>query len=447
MPSVLNLNTQELSSVENRSKYTVSVIGCGQRGLFFANAFAEAGFKVICADADQSLVKRLAKGKCPFLSQEDEKTLKNHVSQGKLKASSDIKDTVKQSNVVVLTVPVKIDEKKNPNRAEVINSCKQIGSALQSGTLVIFGEISSLGFFEGDIKETLENTSGLKLGKDFCLAYVPYPQTPNQSLLPAGNLEFKISAVESVSLNVGSALLSALTAKIKQVTDIKTAELSELVRVAKQDTLIALANELAVFCESAGVDFFEIAKLTETACSDFYTTISDEKNNSEIYMLLESAESLNSKLRLPLLARQINDEMIRHGLVLTQSALRNCGKTLRRAKIAVFGAISQSSTEQFSKMLVQKGAKVTVYDPAVGPELSETMEKMVKKTLNEAVEGVDCIVFLSGQEQFKRLNLKKLRTLMKSPAVLVGLAGLADLQRAETEGFIYQGLGKGLRKT
>jgi UDP-glucose 6-dehydrogenase len=66
LPPVLNLKPQDIDTNEKRSKYTVSVVGCGQRGILWADAFAEAGFTVICTDADQSLVKKLGKGKSPY---------------------------------------------------------------------------------------------------------------------------------------------------------------------------------------------------------------------------------------------------------------------------------------------------------------------------------------------------------------------------------------------
>jgi UDP-N-acetyl-D-mannosaminuronic acid dehydrogenase len=440
LPSVLNLNAQELVSVENRLKYPVSVVGCGFYGIVYANAFAGAGFKVVCADADQSVLKRLAKGKSEFADLETEKTLKNHLNSGQITVSSDIKEAVKQSGIVVLTVPVKIDDRKSPDYSEVVGVCKQVGSALREGSIVIYGVISSVGFFEGTLKETLENTSGLKLGKSFCLAYVPYPTNPQPA---SENLEFTLSAADPASLNVASSLLSTLTKNVKQVSDIKVAELAQLVKAVKQDAQLALANELAVFCETAGLDYFEVAKLSQTEAP----SILEEKNSSEVYLLLDSAENLNAKIRLPMLARQINEEMIKHGLTLTSEAMRNIGKTLRRAQIALFGSVNQQpSTEQFAKMLVLKGAKVMVYDPAQSkPEPSDSAG-IVKKTLNEAVEGADCIVVLSGIEPFKRLNFKKLHSMMKSPAVIVDLVGAIDFQKAEAEGFIYQGLGRGLKK-
>jgi UDP-glucose 6-dehydrogenase len=91
MPKALALTPPDLLTFENHSNYTIAIVGCGQRGVLYANEFAGAGFKVLCSDADQSLVKRLAKGKSVFVEQEVEKNLKKHVTNGLLKALTDTK--------------------------------------------------------------------------------------------------------------------------------------------------------------------------------------------------------------------------------------------------------------------------------------------------------------------------------------------------------------------
>jgi UDPglucose 6-dehydrogenase len=154
---------------------------------------------------------------------------------------------------------------------------------------------------------------------------------------------------------------------------------------------------------------------------------------------------------MPTLARQINEEMVKHATNLTYEALRAGGGTLRRAKIAVLGAESKDGVT-FVGLLEGKGAKITRYhansNEFVG-NLSDgdhSDSAKAKKTLNEAVEGTDCVVLFSAEEQLKRLNLKKLRALMKSPASFVDLAGVMEPQKVEAEGFIYRGLGRGVHK-
>jgi UDP-N-acetyl-D-mannosaminuronic acid dehydrogenase len=438
MHTVLNLKFEEVDTNEKRSNYTVSIIGCGQRGIFYANALAEAGFKVICTDADPSVIKLVAKGKTPSSHPEAEAKLKSHITAGQISTAGEVKKAVSQSDIIVIAVAAKIDEQKKTDYSQIVNACKQVGAALHQGALVIYGGIAGFGSIEGTVKETLENTSGLKVGQDFGLAYNPI-LTAQASMV---NSELSVAAADKTSLDAAVTILRTITRNVKPASDVKTAEVATLFTVAKQDADMALANELTVFCENANIDYFQVAKLLGLKDSSFCPSIVEEDNKHEAYLLLDSAENLNVKLRIPALARQINEDMVKHAVNLTQDALRSCGKTLRRARIAVLGAAnSASAIGVFVKMLELKGAKVSVYDPAARKEPLDS--RVVKNSLNEAAEGADCIVILSGQEQFTHLNFKKLKALMKTPSVIVDLVGKFEPKQVETEGFIYRGLGRG----
>ena len=230
---------------------------------------------------------------------------------------------------------------------------------------------------------------------------------------------------------------------------IRTAELATIFNAVKRDSNTALANEFATFCETAKVDYSEVLQLMENnAQVSSLPTISGETSRTEAYMLLENAENLNTKLKLPAIARQVNEDMIKHAVNLTQDAMRSGGKTLRRARIALLLAPSElnPSHSEFIMMLEAKGAKVINYSPN-GADAGQTEEtSSFKKTLNEAAEGTDCVVVISEQEQFKRLNLKKLRALMKSPAAFVDLTDQFDPAKVEEAGFTYRGLGRGVWK-
>ncbi|MGD6934729.1 MAG: UDP binding domain-containing protein [Candidatus Bathyarchaeia archaeon] len=447
MPSVLNIQPQDLDSKEKRAKYAVSIIGCGQIGILYADAFAKAGYKVTCSDENPSLLKRLTKAKNCCANPEVEARLKKHIDAGNLTISSVRKNTVSQSDIIVLAVNVRMDAKKNSDTSELEMACKQVGAALKQGALLIYVGIGGFGSTETLLKETLENTSGLKEGKDFLLAYNPLHFSKTQPIKSLENTELIIASADQQSLDTAVAVLKTLTPNVKQTSQVKLAELAVLFKVAQHDACMALANELAVFCESAGVDYFSVQKLISTEDSSFCPTIAEEENRKETYLLIESAENLNVKLRLPLLSRQINEEMVKHAINLTQEALRGCDKSLRRAKVAVLGTANQNSaTSEYIKSATTKGAKITLYDPLLAKNEPLDSVPVLKRSLSETVEGADCLVILTGQEQFKRLNLKKLRTVMKSPAVLVDLIGIADPEKIQTEGFIYRGIGRGFDK-
>ena len=448
MSAVLHLSPEEMNTIETRGKYTVSVVGCGQKGVLYAIAFADAGFKVVCTDANQSLVRSLAKGKTPFFERELESKLRNFVRAGQLSATNDLRNAVSQSDIIIITTAAKIDEKKNLDYSEVESSCKQTGAALRRGTLVVYASIAGFGFTEGIIKETLENTSGLKAGEDFGLAYNPVQISHMQLSESIGNQELTVAANDKTSLNAASAVLGTVTKKgVKQVSDVRTAELAILFAIARRNASTALANELAILCENAGIDYFETLKLAvpDNREQSFAPTVAEEYGKNEADLLLESAENLNTTLRLTALARQINENMVRHAVNLVQDTLRSCGKALRRARVAVLGATSTgTAVDNFVKTLEAKGGKVSVYDPLLSKNETSGVDHTLKRSIDEAVEGTDCIVILTEHDQFKRLNLKRLRAVMKTPAAIIDLARTTEPQKVEKEGFLYRGLGRGV---
>jgi UDP-N-acetyl-D-mannosaminuronic acid dehydrogenase len=443
MPAALNLKPEQIDSAENRSQFCVAVLGCGQKGILFAVTFAKAGFSVTCLDADASVIKKIAKGKIPFLDQETQSQLKRLITSGQLIVTIELKKTLSKSDIIIITVPAKVDEKKKTDYSETLNAFKLVGSALHLGSLVIVGEIVGFGFIEGAAKETLENTSGLKAGKDFGLVYMPLFKSGNKNVTPNANFELIVAAVGKTGLDAAIEIAKTLTSDVKLASEVKTAELATLFRIEKQDANTALANELAVFCEVTNSDYFEVRKILDLNDKEFLPTAVEQESMDNAYFLLENADNINAKLRLSTLSRQINEDMIKHGMNLTQEALRGCGKTLRRARVAVLGNVnSENSTGVYIKLLTLKGAKISLYDPASKGESLES--NVVKSNLNEAVEGADCIVILSREQPFSSLNLKKIKPLTKAPSILVDLAGAYEPEKVKAEGFIYRGIGRGV---
>jgi UDP-N-acetyl-D-glucosamine dehydrogenase len=447
MSDFLHLQPQEVDTFEKRGEYIVCVIGCGYQGVQYAVAFVQAGFKVFGVDADQSLIKRLSKGKLAFSERGLDSRLKGYLRAGALAFTSDVKGVAAKSDVIILATNFKIDEKKTSDFSEVENLCKQFGSVIQRDVLVIYGGMTSYGFTEGVIKEKLENTSGLKAGVSLGLAYIHCQTIEKEFQIENGNdREWIVAADDKTSLDAASLLFSIITKKNpKKITSIKVAEMATLSTFARREATVALTNELAVLCEKAGIDYFETLQLMKPLLpvSESTPTIAEEGEKTEMYSLLESAENLGLKLKLSELAMRINEGMMRYAINLTQDALRSCGKTLRRSRIAVLGDTRPVAGESFVKMLEAKGARINLYGPAAGKSDHSEMKPIPKKTVNEAVENSDCIIILNPEDQFKRLNLKALHLLMKTQAAIVDLVGLFEPGIVENEGFIYRGLGRG----
>ncbi|NWF87701.1 nucleotide sugar dehydrogenase [Candidatus Bathyarchaeota archaeon] len=450
---ILNIKPEDIDTVEKRRKCTVCIIGCGQIGVFHAYLFADVGFRVKYADANQTVVNNIARGKMLLLPREIEQKMKNYVKTGVLNATTDVKAAVSQSDIIVIAIPVKMDEKKKVNYSNLETACKLAGANLRCGTLIIIADSVGVGVTQGMVKETLENTSGFKVGVDFGLAYCPTQFIDDQTPEIIYNQERLVAAADQKSLDTASIFLGTIAKNIKKTHNIRAAEAVTLFQAVRQDVNTALAKELALFCEKANMDYIEVKKLVKNDTN--FTTLSSPFSDSiykETYLLLEDAENLNLKFRIPTIAREINEETAKHAINLIKDALKNCGKPLRRARITLLG-ISQmpnmqsspkKTVEELIKMLEAKGAKVSLYDPHLTSEALVEMQNRFKKSMIHALEGADCLLILTGHEQFKRLNLKKLKVVMRMPAAVVDFAGIVECGKVEEEGFIFRGLGRGV---
>ncbi len=450
----LTLKEENLTTPEKRQKYTVSIVGCGRAGLATACLFAEAGFRVIGADANSRVVALLKKGKAPLSEIGLEELLKKHMKNGSFTATRDIKEAASTSEIIVLAVPTQIDQKKKPDYTQIERQAKEIGKGLHPGSLVITASTAGLEIAEKTIKETLEKASGLKAGVDFSLACSPTRAAPGQALKDIITHPRVVGAANQRSLEVASLVMEAIVeGGIVKVRDMKTAEAVELFEKSHRDINLALANDFARFCEKTGIDYLEAQKAANTQpyCHLSSPGMGDGYISKDSYLLLEEAENANAKLGMLLTARNTNDAMLSHTLYLTREALRSCGKPLRRARISVFGVSScpnvkeshGSSTKKLVSMLKRKGAFVQVYDPFFSPKELMEMGYPTKGSLTKTVEGADCIIIAVGHDRFRRMNLGRINVFVKNPAAIVDMGQVIDPARAERAKLLYRGVGRG----
>ncbi len=449
-----HIKPEDIDKPEKRANYTITIMGCGTIGVAQAYLFAEAGFKVICADTNQAVANLLSKGKTAFLKREAEIKLRSYLKTAHLSVTSDIKTAISQSHFITITNTVKIDGKKKPDYSEIEKTCKTIGSSLHRGSIVIVMSITGIGFLENTLKEILENSSGYKSGVDFGLAYCPVKAQTVKTLEDLANCERIVAAPDKASLGSVAALITSIsTKKIKQTSSMKAAEAATLFEITHEDVEAALANELALFCERIGVDYAEIQELAGNGRLGS-PKLPDDSIDEESYILLEDSENLNARLHVSSVAREINQEMVRHVITLVKDSMKECQKTLRRARITLLG-ISRTKNErnspkgtvqELAEMLEARGVKTSLYDPYVTEADLVEKSQHFAKNLTEAIEGVDVIVITTGHDQFKRLNLKKLKAMMKAPAAIIDLENIFDPEEVEREGFIYRGLGRGVKQ-
>ncbi|MGB9853345.1 MAG: nucleotide sugar dehydrogenase [Candidatus Bathyarchaeales archaeon] len=456
MSSAIHIKPMDIENNEHRGKYTVSIIGCGRIGVLHACLFADVGFHVICADTNQAIVDNISKSRVSFLKNEIEPLLRKHANDGRLKATNDLKLAVAQGEIIMVAVPVTVDEKGRTDYSNLERALKQVGSSFRKGTLVIIASVVRIGATEGLLKEILEGVSGFKVGTDFFLAYSPVLFPERQTLKTLSEYRRIVAATDKNSLEMASTVLGTITKSyVAKTYNVKIAEAMVLFEATHEYAKIALANEFALFCEKMGVDYLAVQNLAKTNPNSRLAppTLACENGDEALHILLDEAENLDLKLKISKAAAETNVEALKNAANLIREALKSCGKTLRRAKLSILGLsqtpnvmdVPKSSMKKLGEMLETKGAKISLYDPYLSSKASiELKQASFKKSLTEAVEGADCVIIFTGHDQFKRLNLKKLKLMVKMPAAIVDFEGVIDPGKAEAEGFIYRGLGRGV---
>lgn len=455
MPNVVNLKKEDIDTPEKRANYTVTVVGCGRMGLPHAILFAEAGFKVIGVDSNPQVFASLKRGKASFFEPKLDPLLRKHVKEKGFIPSNETRMAAAQSDIIVPIVQTPLDERKRPNYSPLEKACKDVGMGMHAGSLFILSSTVGPGVTESLVKNTLENASGLKAGKDFAFAYSPVRATSGRVLHDVQNYTKVIGAVDANSLNVASLVLGTIVkADMVHVSSIKVAETVKLFQNVYRDANLALTNEFACLCEKIGVDFLEVQEAVNT---DPYVHlllpgIVSGHIPKDPYLLLEEADNVDLKLRITLMAREVNDAMVDHAVYLVRDAMQACGKALARTKVSVLGVSYRpnikeprgSLTKDLVKKLQTKNVYVHVFDPFFTYEELEELGYPPVRTLQKAMEGVDCLLVMVGHDTFKRINLRKFKFLARKRAAVVDMGHVFIPARAEKEEIIYRGLGRGV---
>ncbi len=455
--SLIKLSPVTVAKEIKKGNVVVTIVGLGWMGLPLACLFADAGARVIGLDINNKVVDAVNRGEC--LNQEPglSKILKINVSKGNLKATRSFNKALLKSQVIIITVPTQVNKYGKSDYSILERSCREIGRRLQKNSIVILESTVAPMVTERVVKPTLEKYSGLKAGKDFGLAYSPIRAMGGRVLKDVKSYARIIGALDKKSLELASAIQSVIIEEeIVKVKDLKTAEASKIFEVIYRDANIALVNELAKYCEKAGIDFMEARHAANTQpysnlhipsigvgghCLPMYP-----------YLLLTEAKALDVPLKIVKEGRKINESMPRYSLKLIANGLRACGKSLKGSKVTILGISYRSNIKEtrFSpaieliKLLERKGCRIKVYDPKFSHSEIVKMGYKTEPTLIRAIENADCIVTSVDHKEFKNLGPKKIAPHVSRPCVIVDCAHIFNPKGVENAGLIYRGIGRGI---
>ncbi|RLI11975.1 nucleotide sugar dehydrogenase, partial [Candidatus Bathyarchaeota archaeon] len=441
----------DLDTEEKRSSYVVCVVGLGRMGLPTACLWARAGFRVVGADINPAVASAVSSGKAPFEEPGLGELLADVVASGRLRATTDVRKAASEADLIKVIVATPLDEQGRPDYGPITRACREVGLGLRPGALVLIESTVGPGITEDLLRPELEEASGLRAGVDFGLAYSPIRATSGRVLKDLATYPRVLGALDARSLEAAKAFLLAVTkGGVVTVSDIRTAEAVKLFENVYRHVVLALTNELAMFCQEAGIDFLEAARAANTQpyCRLLTPGLVGGHIPKDQHLLMARAEELGVKLRLARAAEKVNEAVLAHVLKLLREALREAGLSLRRAAVAVLGVSYKpdvknpagSRTEALVRALKDRCKRVLVYDPFYTKAELEALGYPAASTLAEAVEGANCLLIAVGHSRFRELNLEAVRSLMADKAVLVDAGNVIEPSRALKAGFVFRAL-------
>jgi nucleotide sugar dehydrogenase len=291
----------------------ITVVGGGRMGLPLACSFGKRGATVTVADVNPALVKAIAAGECPYEEPGLAPLMTDLHAAGRLLATTDTAEAASRSEAIVVIVPAHLTPEREIDFAILQSASADVGRGLRRGALVVYETTISVGGTRRMLLPALEKHSGLKAGADFFVGYSPERVKANLVMQRLETTPKVVGGFDGASLARTSALYrDYLGAPVDEVGSIEAAEMTKLVGMLYRDVNIALANELAAFCELAGVDF---ERVRASANSDGEANlllpgigVGGHCTPVYPYFLTRESRRLGFTQRISEAAREINDQ-------------------------------------------------------------------------------------------------------------------------------------------
>jgi len=352
----------------------VAVVGAGKMGLPLAAQFADHGWHVIAVDVQQAVVDSINEGRSHV---EEEPGLAELVRKahtgGRLRATTDGAEAAREADVVVLIVPVMLDDAQQPDYRYMDAAVESIAPGVHRGSLVIFETTLPVGDTRERFTPRLEAVSGLTADSDFFVAFSPERLYSGAALRNLATYPKLVGGIGPASTALAARFYDAvLDTEVVAMSNAEAAEFSKLADTTYRDVNIALANEFARYAERVGVDIHEVIA---AANSQPYSHIHQPGLGVGGHCIPVYPHFLLSRapeLELVELSRRTNDAQIGVAIRAIQQELGG----LEGVPILVLGLTYRHGVKEMAysralpliERLSHQGAVVSAYDPLLGAD-------------------------------------------------------------------------------
>jgi len=431
----------------------IVMIGTGYVGLVSGACFADFGHRVTCIDKDAAKIAALRNGDIPIYEAGLTDMVRNNAREGRLDFATELSPAVKEAEAVFIAVGT--PSRRGDGHADlsyVYAAVREFAPLLSPGAVVVTKSTVPIG--TGDEVERILRAAR----PDVEFAVVSNPEFLREG---AAIQDFKhpdrivVGTDDQRARDVLAEIYRPLYLNAAPIIYVgrRTAELIKYAANAFLATKITFINEIADLCENVGADVQEVARgigLDNRIGGKFLHAGPGYGGScfpKDTLALVKTAQDAGSPLRIVETVAAVNDQRKR---AMARKVAAALGGELRGATIAVLGLAFKPNTDDMREApslaliaaLQDQGATVRAYDPA-GMENAKTMLSDVTYCEGPyaAAEGADALVIMTEWEQFRALDLARLKGAMRR-AVLVDLKNVYRPAEVKRAGFTYTNIGR-----
>lgn len=433
----------------------ITVIGTGYVGLVQAVCLADLGNDVIGVDVDEAKVKELRGGKSPIYEPGLTELLERNLKEGRLHFTTKIHEGIADTAMVFIAVGTPSQPDGRANLQYVESAAHAIGKALT----------------ESDRKEPLliVNKSTVPIGTGDLVGRLISEQyhgritiVSNPEFLREGSAISDFMSPDRIVLGFDDAtnetkeLLTKLYAPLRSqilMTDVKTAELIKYASNAMLATQISFINSIAQIAEAVGADVTQVAagmrldtRIGQRAFLDAGVGYGGSCFPKDVQALIRMAHDAGVHFGILEATEDVN-KLQRQLIVRKAQTLL---PSLTGASIGIWGVAFKAKTDDLREApaldviqsLLELGATVKAYDPVAAPAAAKLLPTVeFTKTAFDAAKDADLLLVLTNWDEFRQLDLAKLKKLMKTAQVVDG-RNIYDPTEMGQHGFHYLSIGR-----
>ena len=427
----------------------ITIVGSGYVGLTTGACFAELGNNVICVDIDEDKINKLNNSIIPIYEPGLEDLVIKNRENGRLIFTTELKKAIRESEVVFICVGTPPKDNGEADLSYVENTAITIAEVMDSYKLII--EKSTVPVETGEkVAKTIKAYNIHKVDFDF----VSNPEFLREGSAVSDFLNpdrIVIGCESEKARNIMKKLYEPIKAPII-FTDIKSAEIIKHASNSFLATKISFINAIANICELTGADVEKVAEgigLDKRIGRAFFNAGIGYggfcfPKDAEAFIRI--AEKFGYDFKLLKTAQDINEQQRKHFIRKIEKALWVVkGKT-----IGVLGLAFKPNTDDMRfapsidiiNELQKGGAKIKAYDPKAMDKA-----KLILKDITycndpyDVAKDADALLIVTEWNEFKELDLKKIRSLMKYPLVVDG-RNIYNPDDLREEGFTYLSIGR-----